>query len=109
MLQQRHCTCLMYFKCSRAPCSAHDCPVQNGVQRPHKQPKGKHKPAQQAQDEEEEDSADEEVDEEDLDFVRRLGAPAAAFLSSLDATEAVKYVMIIDKLTVLCVTARAMT
>lgn len=30
------------------------------------------------------------MDEEDLDFVRRLGAPAAAFLLSLDATEALK-------------------
>jgi len=37
-----------------------------------------------------EESSDEEVDEEDLEFVRRLGAPAAAFLSALDATEAVK-------------------
>jgi hypothetical protein len=71
--------------------------VQSGVQRPNKQPKGKHRPAQQPQDDEEDSADEEEMDEEDLDFVRRLGAPAAAFLSSLDATEAAKYASLLQK------------
>lgn len=89
--------------------SCSGCPVQNGGQRPHKQPKGKHKPAQQAQDDDEEESADEEVDEEDLDFVRRLGAPAAAFLSSLDATEAAKYATTWIYIAVSCLPVGMMT